>query len=178
MIDLKIMDIAAKYDLIAKLRVLAEDPRTPLYEAESARKRICEIEESMKEFILLIQKGFKSRNSDTLEHDNSNLHHKKAKSIDRKSRDSIKNKKAGLNENWPFGYTARHVVEIGTSRLSDKSIGLEWKCPSCGKHVECILSTFKIARLSINANGVNNYIDSIRKGVINQLCDECQHKYK
>lgn len=155
------MDVAAKYALMMKLRVLAEDPRTPSCEAESARKRICEIEESIKAY------------SDTLEHDNSNPHHKKAK-----SRDSSKNKKTRFDENWPFGYTVRHTVEIGASKLTDKSIGLEWKCPSCGEHVERILSTFKIARLSINANGVNNYIDSIRKGVLNQLCDKCQHKYK
>lgn len=152
------MDVAKKYEQIKKLRALADGAGTDA-EAENARARIDEIEAKIR-----------------LEHERRGS--SKGKRVGR-LRVTLSGKVSRFETEWPFGWTRSGSVEVSEVGFSsDNKIVLEWKCPSCGVHIERVITPRHRARLMVKPNGVRGFIDDIRGGKLNQLCDECWEKHK
>lgn len=161
------MNVAAQYDRILKLRTLAEHPDTPPMEAASARRRMGEIEAKIRAAAEAAEQE-----------------RKRAQSVPSKAKiSSLKNKKGNGNiqfpVEWPFGWDKRDKIEVEAMFFdSEKKIVLGWKCPSCQMHVERTITQRHRARLMGKSDGVNSFIDRVRAGSINQLCDDCWRKHQ
>lgn len=160
------MDIVAKYRLISKLIRIVEDEASSEAEKNNARDRITEIKNKLSEYSICLNKN-------------------RTANISRDKR-TISVFKKNLQRGVPyfpidlvFGWDKKVIVEV-CSVFDDvnKVIFLEWKCPCCGGHVERIITQKHRARLLGKPNGIRNFINGIRKGDINQLCNDCYEKHR
>jgi len=173
------MDIIAKYRLIRKLKNVVENEGSSLSEIENARLRIIEIEEKIKEYLDSVQKKAKDR----MDRDVSSVYFKKP---NKKNTFLNLKKKLDYGVSIPvfpvdvaFGWNSESLVEISTFFDDiNKVILMEWKCPCCGKHIERMITKKHRARLMGKPDGIRNFINGIRQGDINQLCDECYKRYR
>jgi len=155
------MKVEKLYEILGKLRCLAEDPRTPTEESNNARRRMDEIEAKICR--IAKEKIVKENISvfDAL----------------RTKRKNLSNKRTFETE-FPFGWN-KTIVLSDFKRTFDKNknIVLEWKCPGCGMCVERIITVRHQAKLRGKINGVELFINGIREGKLNQLCDNCWNTY-
>jgi hypothetical protein len=173
------MDIITKYRLIRKLKNVVENEGSSLSERENARLRIIEIEEKIKEYLDSVQKKAKDRMKQVV----SSVHFKKPN-----KKNTFSNLKRKLDDgvsipvfpiDLAFGWNGESLVEISTFFDDvNKVILMEWKCPCCGRHVERMITKKHRARLMGKSDGIKKFIEGIRVGSINQLCDECYEKYR
>lgn len=169
------MNVKSQYELMRKLRALADHPDTPPEEADSARLRIDEIEQRIRDThakieeerkrlkaVIAKEKGRKKAAIHAI------LHRKPA----------VKSPVAFVVE-WPIGWDGpKNRIETEEMCTDNGSIVLGWKCPGCGRHIEKVISARHRARLKGQPGGVDGFVGSIRDGRLNQLCDECWAKYR
>jgi len=163
------MNVASQYEKIGKLRALAEHPDTPPAEAFSARRRMDEIEAKIRNESAKRQQEQAAKVMENVRpsHYSGTAAFKKLSQIRKKPR--IK-----FPVDWPFGWDGRESVEVEVLYFdSDKKIVLGWECPSCKMRVERTITQRHRARLMGKKGGVDNFIQGVREGVINQLCDAC-----
>jgi hypothetical protein len=150
---------------------MAEHPGTPEEEADSARRRIEEIESRIRSVRTNISEQAHSAEA------------RKRAAVQKIAR-KIAKAKARSNSvewprEWPFGWVQRDIIDISSTFLSGPNkIVLEWKCPGCGDHVTRVIMPKHRARLLRKADGVLNFIRDIRVGKLNQLCNTCWESYK
>lgn len=161
------LNVARKYELIAKLRILADDERTPAVEAESARRKMEAIEAKIR--IDYENRVHVARNAAVAKPKLSSILKKKV----------VVSKSNSFPTDWPFGWTRREKIDVERIDFdSERKIVLGWKCPCCKMYVERVITPKHRARLQGNPNGVGNFIKSIQSGELNQLCDECFKQYQ
>jgi len=162
------MNIAAQRELIDKLRALAEHPDTPLEEAHTARLRLEEIETKIR--------AAKKKLRDA---------ERQAEKRKIRPKSALK-RRVGKKKNvekfpleWPFGWTRRDKIEVESIFFpTEKKIVLGWKCPGCKLHVERLITPKHRARLMSKSDGVQEFIEKVKNGEVNQLCDACWNGHK
>lgn len=166
------MDIIAKYKLISKLTKIVEDEASSDAEKNNARERIAEIRKKLNEYSIWLNR--------------EKVVKRKLNRIKNKQNISVfkKNLKDKINvpffpTDLVFGWDKKVIVDVA-SIFDDinKVVFLEWKCPCCGGHVERIITQKHRTRLLGKPNGIRRFIDGIKQGDINQLCDKCYEKYR
>lgn len=166
--------VARQYDTIAKLRALADHPDTPAAEAFSARRRMEEIEERIRNEAVR-----KRQEEDAKVMENVRPSHYSGTAAKKKLSKIKKKKGIRFPVDWPFGWDKRETIEVEAMHFdSEKKIVLGWKCPSCQMHVERTITQRHRARLMGKSDGVETFIQGVRDGVINQLCDACWKEYQ
>jgi hypothetical protein len=166
------MDIIAKYKLIAKLTRIVEDDASSDAEKKNAEQRIIEIKNKLNEYSVWLNI------EQMIDRKLSRIKDKQIISIRKKS---FKDKRSVLffPTDLVFGWDKKVIIDV-ESIFDDinKVIFLEWKCPCCGGHVERIINQKHRARLLGKPDGIRNFINGIRQGKINQLCNECYERYR
>lgn len=158
------MDIKSKYDLLKKIKRLAENAGTDA-ERDNANRRISEIEAKLKDHFEELKKNFKPSLELVYKQKTPN---KKKIVINMRQNKPLK---VGIEP--PFGWKKDAEVEIvSVFNVDNKCFMLEWKCPCCGGHIEKILPHDRVVRLSVK-DGIRRFIEDISKGRLNQLCDSC-----
>jgi len=158
------MDVAGLYERLKKVVDLANHPGTPTTEAESARGIADALEAKIR---ALGASNIKSEAS------------AKSKGKKRVWRVDTGGRRLSFPIKWPFGWGVRGSVEIETEYSeADGVLSMGWKCPSCGAQVERIASRRLLRRLLVGSAGVLDFVEKIRVGEYNQLCDKCMREYE
>lgn len=165
------MNVAKWYQTIGKLRALVESPVATEAEATSARARMEEIEAKIRD---AAKKEEESRPKEVTPRPKAtvcDLSNKMKRKVG-----GVTNK---IQTEWPFGWNKRETIDVDSVFFDlEKKIVLEWKCPDCGTHIVRTITPKHRAKLSGRPKGVKNFIDGIRQGKSNQLCDDCWKKHQ
>jgi hypothetical protein len=175
------MTVKEMYETIGKLRALAEHPATSEIEADNARTRMGELEEKIR----VVQERLEENRKKASERARQRAAAVKAKK-DRpvKLRRALSNmRKKGrpkpvpvFRQEWPLGWDKRDKVVVDEMVSTNGTLILNWKCPSCGENVERVISKRHRARLKAKPTGELEFVNRIREGETNQLCDRCWEK--
>lgn len=168
------------YELIGKLRVLSESSGATEAEAENARQRMDELETKLKYVQATLTK-------------NRRITSESARAKDRVARKKPKSRKNVLvsltkrsrpkpvpifRQEWPIGWECKSSVSVDTMDSTNGTLILNWKCPSCGCDVERVVFRKHRMRLKGKPNGELEFVNRIRRGETNQLCDKCWEKFR
>lgn len=155
------------YELIGKLRILSESPGATEAEAENARQRMAELETKLKYVQATLKK-------------NRHITSESARAKDRAARKKRSRPKLVpiFRQEWPIGWECKSSVSVDTMDSTNGTLILNWKCPSCGCDVERVVSRKHRMRLKGKPNGELEFVNRIRRGETNQLCDKCWEKFR
>jgi len=163
---------------LSALRSLADHPKTPEHERDSARARIREIEAKVH-----------------AEEDRKRAFGRKAMPrgmagmSDRVSRQGLaqfKNIRRAtaidiedtVHDQWPFGWTGtRKLDEIEKGYGVGGSYSIGWKCPDCGGHVSRTIDQGLMFRFASNPDALKDYVHRITSEETNHLCVSCWRKW-
>ena len=170
-------EVDPMYTKLGHLRALAEDERTPENEARNARLMMTKIEEKIREKQRKLQEE-QERIAKKSHWERSGFR-RQLKALRNKKGNGVSGK-AKIETEWPFGWDRNRQQDIEVEEMySDGgSILLGWKCVNCEEFIEKVITPRHRMRLSGRPDGVSVFVDKIRNGEMNQLCDECFNRYK
>lgn len=162
---------------LSALRALVSHPATPEYERRSAESRIDEIEQRVRKEKFRARARGKSKKPLSMAEMAQRTSRYGIANLKRHMRTKAQSVEMVARDQWPFGWDGpKKEIEVEYAIHNDDYV-MGWKCPDCGDHIERVIVYGVWIRMKQEADGFGEYLDRVRNGELNQLCNKCWERW-